>query len=65
MDLTPAEALAGGEKEFRYRQDKRTRKLMVKIPPGIQHGTQIRLKGMGRKNGKMTGDLYLRVKLTG
>jgi molecular chaperone DnaJ len=54
----------GGEKEFRYKSGRKTRKLMVKIPTGIQEGTQIRLRGMGQKKGRATGDLYLQVKLS-
>jgi DnaJ-class molecular chaperone len=65
LELTAAEARAGGEKEVKYRDDRKTRKFMVKIPPGIQPGARIRLKSQGRKNGKKTGDLYLRVRLVG
>jgi molecular chaperone DnaJ len=63
MDLSQAEAEAGGEKQIVYLRDRQNKKLMVKIPAGIQSGTRIRLKGLGRKNGRMTGDLYLRVKV--
>jgi curved DNA-binding protein CbpA len=63
MDLriTVEEAMEGGEKEFRYKTGLRTKKLMVKIPAGIQEGTQIRLRGMGHKKGEMKGDLFLQV----
>lgn len=39
--------------------------LAVKIPPGIQDGTRIRLKGQGGEglNGGERGDLYLRIHL--
>lgn len=57
------EASRGGEKRFNYKIGKKTKKLMVRIPPGIQTGTQIRLRGMGQKNGQKTGDLYLRIRL--
>jgi DnaJ-class molecular chaperone len=65
LEITASEARAGCEKEFQYRNDRKIKKLIVKIPAGIQPGTNIRLKGMGRKNGEKTGDLYLRVKLSG
>jgi DnaJ-class molecular chaperone len=64
LDVTAAETVSGGEKEFVYQGGKKPRKLMVKIPAGIQNGTRIRLKGMGSKQGKKTGDLYLRVRVT-
>jgi len=35
----------------------------VKVPAGVKSGTAIRLKGMGKKESKDTGDLYLRVKV--
>jgi DnaJ-class molecular chaperone len=62
FSLSRTEAGAGGEKEYRYKSGWKTRKLMVKIPLGIQEGTQIRLRGMGLKKGNVKGDLYLRVK---
>jgi DnaJ-class molecular chaperone len=61
LELTSIEAKAGGEKEIVYNPGKKTKKLMVKIPAGIESGTQIRLKGMGLKKGKKNGDLFLRV----
>ncbi|MGI9861803.1 J domain-containing protein [Moorella naiadis] len=43
----------------------KTRILAVKIPPGIQDGERIRLKGQGGpgRDGGGAGDLYLRVRL--
>ena len=64
LEISNYEAIVGGEKAFILKQGKKSKKLMVKIPAGIQPGTQIRLKGLGAKKGKQTGDLYLRVKLT-
>ena len=61
--LLASEASQGGEKEFVYKNGRQKKKLMVKIPAGIQSGTQIRLKGMGLKEGKRTGDMYLEVKV--
>jgi molecular chaperone DnaJ len=65
LEVTPIEAKNGGEKTFQYHNGRKIKKLMVKIPAGVQTGTQIRLRGMGQQNGKKTGDLYLRVKLVG
>lgn len=63
--ISSVEARSGGEKAVSYKSDNKTKKLMVKIPSGITNGAQIRLKGMGKKSGDQTGDLYLRVKLVG
>ena len=63
LELTSAQARTGGEKTVIVQSDNKARKLMVKIPPGISQGTQIRLRGMGRRNGNRAGDLYLRVKI--
>jgi DnaJ-class molecular chaperone len=65
FDVPASEARTGGEKEYVHKNGWRTKKLMVKIPAGIQSGTQIRLRGMGKKEGQRTGDLYLRVRLVG
>jgi len=62
IKVSGSEARAGGEKEFRYRSGLRIRRLMVRIPAGIQEGTQIRLRGMGKKKGSQQGDLYLKVR---
>jgi curved DNA-binding protein CbpA len=61
IEVTPEEARYGGEKKVVYKIDKKTKNLMVKIPAGIESGTNIRLKGIGRKKGKNKGDLLLRV----
>jgi DnaJ-class molecular chaperone len=64
LELSQSEAKAGGEKKFVYKLGMKTRNLMVKISPEITSGTQIRLKGVGRKKGNKAGDLYLKVKVT-
>jgi DnaJ-class molecular chaperone len=63
--LSPRLAAEGGEAELQIRQQKTVRKLMISIPPGIRHGQQIRLRGMGApgKGGGQPGDLYLQVQL--
>jgi DnaJ-class molecular chaperone len=63
LALSSSEAAAGGEKAINYKRNNRSKKLMVKIPAGIQPGTKIRLKGLGQKKGRKTGDLYLEVKV--
>ena len=62
FEISQDEATKGGEKQVAYKQGKKTKKLMVKIPSGIKSGTKIRLKGMGMTEGNKSGDLYLHVK---
>ncbi len=64
FEISAEEAASGGEKKYLHRGGLKTRKLMVKIPAGIQNGTRIRLKGLGKKEGRRSGDLYLAVKIT-
>jgi len=63
FEISPAGATVGCEKGITYKRGKQTRKLMVKIPPGVKAGTKIRLKGMGIIEGKKSGDLYLHIKI--
>jgi curved DNA-binding protein len=63
LEIPLAEADSGGERQIIYKRGGRTKKLMVKIPPGVKPGTNIRLKGMGIKEGKKSGDLYLLIKV--
>ena len=63
LEISPAEATAGGERNITYKRSKRTKKLVVKIPPGVRSGTKIRLKGMGKTEKKKSGDLYLHIKV--
>ena len=59
--LTPEQAQEGGP--YAYFLRKKSKKLVVKIPPGVRDGQRIRLAGMGEdgKGGGKSGDLYLKV----
>ena len=59
--LAPEQALQGGP--FAYYLRRKSKKLVVKIPPGVRPGQRIRLAGMGLdgKGGGKPGDLYLKV----
>ncbi len=61
LRIDPEQAVQGGPYAFYLK--KRSKKLIVKIPPGIKEGQRIRLKNMGEKgkNGGEPGDLYLKV----
>lgn len=65
LEISPAQAAAGGEKQVTCKRDNEKKKLMVKIPAGIKTGTKIRLKGMGLTEGKKSGDLYLHIRVRG
>lgn len=65
LEIPLAEAASGGEKEVTYKKGGRTKRLMVKIPPGVKSGTKIRLKGMGIIEGRKSGDLYLHIEVKG
>jgi DnaJ-class molecular chaperone len=61
--LNPQQGLEGAKGKYHHR--KRSKELIVTIPPGIKAGQKIRLKGMGTpgKDGGEPGDLYLEVKI--
>lgn len=61
--LQPNFAQSGGP--FPYFSKKQSKKIVVKVPPGIREGQRIRLAGMGYsgKSGGQAGDLYLKVQL--
>ncbi|MBI2831079.1 MAG: DnaJ domain-containing protein [Chloroflexi bacterium] len=65
LEVLPDEAATGREKEVVYKRGSETKKLLVKLPRGVQNGMKIRLKGMGLKDKKLSGDLYLHVKVKG
>jgi len=59
--LAPEQALQGGP--YAYYLRSKSKKLVVKIPPGVRPGQRIRLAGMGQegKGGGKAGDLFLKV----
>ena len=59
--LDPQQALSGGPYAYYLRH--KSKKLLVKIPPGIRDGQQIRLAAMGQdgKGGGKPGNLLLKV----
>jgi len=61
--LDPQQASEGGKGKYLHR--KRSKELIVNIPPGMKDGQKIRLMGMGApgKEGGESGDLYLKVKI--
>ena len=61
IHLNPLMAQQGDP--YAYFLRKKSKKLVVKIPPGVREGQRIRLAGMGEdgKGGGKPGDLYLKV----
>lgn len=59
--LEPELARQGGPYAYFFRR--KSKKLVVKIPPGVRQGQRIRLAGMGMegKSGGHPGDLFLKV----
>jgi DnaJ-class molecular chaperone len=59
--LAPEQALQGGP--YAYYLRRKSKKLVVKIPPGVRPGQRIRLAGLGQegKGGGKPGDLFLKV----
>ena len=65
LELSPTEAAAGSEKSITYQRGNQTKRLKVKIPPGVKPGTKIRLRGVGAAGKKQQGDLYLQIRIKG
>ena len=61
--LTPQQAQEGAKGRYTHRR--RSKELIITIPPNVKEGQKIRLKGMGAegKGGGEPGDLYLKVKI--
>jgi len=59
--INPLKGQNGGK--IKYFHTKRSKELLITIPPGIREGQRIRLKTMGEegKNGGEAGDLYLKI----
>jgi DnaJ-class molecular chaperone len=63
IDISPEMAGEGGP--YAYFHNRKSKKLLVKIPPGVHEGQRIRLSEMGEdgKGGGKPGDLYLKVRI--
>lgn len=62
--ITPREAIHGARKLISVPQGLKKRNLLVTVPPGVEDGTRLRLKGLGRmdRDGHR-GDLFLEVRI--
>src|SRR5437763_9700712 len=62
IEVSLAEAYKGATRVFELTEtDGSTRRLEVKIPPGVDEGSRIRIAGQGAQGTGGRGDLYLRV----
>ncbi len=63
LAITPEEAATGTEKQIAVRRRGKLEKFLVKIPPGLNPGTYLRLKGKGKERGmgNHSGDLFLHI----
>jgi curved DNA-binding protein len=60
VELTLMEALRGTTRTLRGGS---SRRVEVKIPPGVRDGSRVRVPGEGRSSRGRAGDLYLRVRV--
>ena len=66
IKITSREAHIGTRKMISIPQGLKKRTLMVSIPPGVEEGTRLRLKGLGKKDvDENRGDLFLKVQVAG
>jgi membrane associated rhomboid family serine protease len=64
IKITPKEARLGARKMISVPQGLRKRTLMVTIPPEVEKGTRLRLRGLGQKDSEGNrGDLFLEVQI--
>ena len=64
VEVDLGDAVLGTEREISFtRPDGTTARLKVKIPPGVETGSRVRLPGQGSpgERGGQPGDLYLRI----
>jgi DnaJ-class molecular chaperone len=63
LAITPEEAATGTEKQIAVKRRGKLEKLLVKIPPRLNPGTYLRLKGKGKERGigSHSGDLFLEI----
>ncbi len=62
LALEPQEGNGGTTKEIAFFQGGEAKKISVRIPPGTQEGTILRLRGMGKRSWGKRGNLYLKIK---
>ncbi|WP_305042520.1 J domain-containing protein [Geoalkalibacter sp.] len=66
LTLPLREAVLGGERRIDFRHDGQPHSVQVRIPPGVETGTRLRLPGKGgpSPSGGAPGDLFLDVEVS-
>ena len=66
VTLTLLEVLQGTTREVGLEEGGKTRRVEVKIPPGVKEGSKVRVAGAGGQGSRgRRGNLYLRVRIRG
>jgi len=65
MTLPLREAIQGGERQVTYRHDGQQQSLKVRVPPGVETGSRLRVPGKGgpAPAGGQAGDLFLEIEV--
>lgn len=63
LKLSQKMATRGTEVRLAVQKSSHKKYVRVKIPPGIRHGTHLRLKGLGKGRGKNPGNIYLKINI--
>jgi curved DNA-binding protein CbpA len=65
LAVTPEQASSGGKIKYIVNQPSKSREILITVPPGVNEGQQIKLKGLGEagKDGGEAGDLFLKVRI--
>jgi DnaJ-class molecular chaperone len=66
VEIDFMEAIHGTQKTLSIQRDGKTEKIQVKIPPGVDNGSRVRIAGKGNpgQHGGKMGDLYLLIQVT-
>jgi curved DNA-binding protein len=66
VSLTLQDVLRGATREVAIEEGGKTRRVEVKIPPGVREGSRVRVAGAGGQGARgRRGNLYLRVRIAG
>lgn len=61
MTISLEESVKGGERRLSLKGERGTETISVKIPPGVNEGSKLRLAGKGRRYDRHKGDLYIKI----
>lgn len=63
VEISFSEAIYGTEREITIDRDGRRERIKVKIPPGVDSGSRVRVAGKGGGGAREAGDMYLDVRV--